>query len=342
MALTGQASDNVSPVVDAQHPDQHLTHVGARATTGANLGLPTGSDGVTGLVTRAYNLQAEQVFRRNLLWDRFATVRATRESHRGAVVRFNFVDDLDDDPAHAKLEEDYDVLPTPLKAFYTNVTMDEYGKAVTTTALLRATSMIPVDPIAAERVARNAVSVIDRLAFAPVLLAGGVQNDGTAGAVPTDVTVTGKPSDTLRAASEYFKTHDVPPFANGLYAAVLSPQAETALRKEADAAGWRYWQINQNAAGGTGNIARGYVGTYEGFEIYVANTPGLAAKGAVFLGWEALAKGYSTAPGFGPNPQVVISPVVDRLRRFASVGWYHLVGYQRFRAESIVVGNPAA
>ena len=54
------------------------------------------------------------------------------------------------------------------------------------------------------------------------------------------------------------------------------------------------------------------------------------------MGAEALAKAYSNAPGFGANPKTVVSPVVDKLRRFASVGWYHLVGYSVFRAEALL------
>ena len=333
-----QASDHVSPVSDAQNPATKLTHVGARDAAG----LPTGTTGVESLVTRAYNLAAASQYRRNLLWDMFATNQSSRLSHNGAVVQFNFVNDLDDDPTTAELAEDYDVLPTPLKSWKTELTMKEYGKVVTTTALLRGTSFIPVDPIAAERVGRNAAATIDRLAFAPLILAGGVNNDGSAGAIPVDVTVANKPSDTLRAASQKFKEKDVEPFGGGVFKAVMSPAAENALRKEADAAGWRYWQINQEESGGTGSIANGFVGRYEGFDIYVANTPGLAAKGAVFLGQDGLAKAYSTAPGFSQNPQVIIAPVVDRLKRFASVGWYHLVGYGRFRAEAVLTGDPAA
>ncbi len=54
------------------------------------------------------------------------------------------------------------------------------------------------------------------------------------------------------------------------------------------------------------------------------------------MGAEALAKAYSTAPGFGADPKTVVAPVVDKLKRFASVGWYHLVGYSIFRAESLL------
>jgi hypothetical protein len=333
------ASDNVSPVTASQNPATKLTHVGTLTN-----GLPSnGGQAISDvLVTRAYNLLAYGQYRRELLWDTLATIKPTALTHRGAVAQWTFVNDLDDDPDTAMLPEDYDVLPTPLKSWKTDITLREYGRAVTSTALLRGTTMIPVDPIAAERVGRNMRAVMDRAAFKPVLLAGGVNNDGTVGGVPVDVTVTGKPSDTLRAASQKFKESEVPTFGNGLYKAIMSPAAETALRKEADAAGWRYWQINQEESGGSGNIRTGYVGTYEGFDIMVANTPGLAAKGAVFMGAEALGKMFSTAPGFGPEPQVVVSPVVDKLKRFASVGWYHMVGYARFRAEAVLTGNPAA
>ena len=329
------ASDNVSPVVAAQDPTTKLVRSGSVA--GA---LPAGTDNIQSLITRADNLAAFTTYRRSLLWDALAMKEATSLSHNGAIHQFNFVNDLDDDPANALLVEDYDVLPTKLTSWSTDIVMREYGKAVTTTALARGTSMLPVDPVAAERVARSMAGVIDRLAFAPLLVAGGVKNDGTAGGVPVDVTVANKPSDTLRAAIQKFKEANVAPFPDGKYVAVMTPACETALKKEADAAGWRYWQINDG--GSTGNIAAGYVGAYEGMRVHVANTPGLSAKGAVFLAPEALAKAYSHAPGFAANPQIVVSPPVDRLKRFASVGWYHLVGYARFRAEAVLTGNVAA
>lgn len=329
------ASDNVSPVTAAQDPTTKLIRSGSVA--GA---LPTGTDNIQSLITRAYNLAAFTTYRRSLLWDSFAMKEATSLSHNGAIHQFNFVNDLDDDPTNALLVEDYDVMPTKLTSWSTDIVMREYGKAVTSTRLARGTTMIPVDPVAAERVARSMAGVVDRLAFAPLVVAGGVKNDGTAGEAPEIVTVANKPSDTLRAAIQKFKEANVAPFPDGNYVAVMTPACETALKKEADAAGWRYWQINDG--GSTGNIAAGYVGQYEQFRIHVSNTPGLSAKGAVFLAPEALAKAYSHAPGFSANPQIVVSPPVDRLKRFASVGWYHLVGYARFRAEAVLTGNLAA
>lgn len=332
----GIASDNVAPVTAAQDPTLYLTHVGA--TSG---GLPTGSDGVDSLITRAYDLTAFTFLRRKLLFDEWATVAPTRQSHNGAVIQMNFVGDIDDDPAKAVLEEDYDVLPTPLASYKTDLTMLEYGRTVTRTNLVRGLSMIPIDPVAAERVGRNAGGTIDRLALAALLASGGIKNDGTAGGAVVDVTVANGPSDTLRAAAQYFRENNVDPMDDGFYRAALTPAAETALRKEADAAGWRYWQANDGSEMGGNSIVRGFVGNYEGFKISVS-TGVPSAQGGIFGGKDALAKVFPKVPGYGPYPQVVVAPVVDRLRRFASVGWLWLGGYGRFRAEAVVTGNPGA
>jgi N4-gp56 family major capsid protein len=335
----GIASDLVSPVSASQTPEGKLLNVGPRDSAG----LPTGSNVLDTLITRAYDLQAYKFLRRRLVFADAATIRTTNQSHTGAVIRLNVVNDLDDDPTKALLVENYDVLPTPLASFGTDVILYEYGRVVTSTNLLRGTSMIPFDPIAAERVGRNAGATMDRLARDSLLgstTGGGLNADGSANtAAPTDVTVSGKPSATLRAAFQSFQSNNIEPFANGLYRAYIDPASLTALKGESDAAGWRYYQINQDSGGGTGDIARGAIGVYEGFEIIV--TTGVGASHGFFLGNEGLAMLHSNAPGFGPMPQVIVSPVVDRLRRFASVGWYWLGGFSRFRAEAVLIGNLA-
>lgn len=331
------SSEAVSPVQSTQIPAGKLTHVGPRTS-----GLPTGSTGVENLVTKAYDLMAHKPLRRALIFDRYATVFPTRQSHNGAVVVLNRLDDLDDDPATAVLSEDYDVLPTPLKNFQTQVAMTEYGRVVTTTNLLRGTSMIPVDPVAAERVGRNAGATIDRIALAAILAGGGLTVAGTAGSTPEALTAS-TPSDLLRTAAEEFQTVSVEPFSSGLYAAVVSPAFETALRKEADAAGWRYWTVRNedymgNSVDARSSTADGQgqkVFQYEGFEIVVNPK----VTGAIFLGAEGLAKVFPIVPGFSSQPQVVVSPVVDRLRRFASVGWTWLGGYGVFRWDAIKTGT---
>lgn len=341
MAIPAPGSAFVSPVAEADVAT--LTRVGS-AVPGVD-GV-RGANDISSLITRAYDLLAAKPLRDALIFDAFATVRPTRQSHNGAIVRMNLIDDLTDDPATALLPEDYDVLPTPLVSYWADITMKEYGRVVTTTNLARGTSNIPIDPAAAERIGRNAGSTVDKLAVAALQAAGGVKADGTAGGVPVDVHVASKPSSTLRAAAEYFQANKVEPFSNGLYLAVITPAEETALRNEADAAGWRYWQAN-NAANGVEDVAhRGSVTLggnpkvfqYEGFMI----VPSIRVAKGLFLGNEGLAKAYPIVPGYGPTPQTVVSPVVDRLRRFASVGWSWLGGYARYRAEAVCVGDLAA
>jgi hypothetical protein len=333
--LTMPAANNVSPLTADDQASLTgtfgLNRVGSRTA-----GLPTGTDSLQSLVTTAYNLMAYKNLRRRIAFADAATVRPTEQTHQGAVIQLNLIDDLDDDPALALINEEYDVTPGRIKSYKSNIVLQEWGRVITTTALLRGTTMVPVDPVAAERVGRNMAGTLDRRALAVLLAAGGITKTGSAGGVPNAVTaLTGAPSNALRGISEYFKANDVETFANGTFRLVMTPAAEGLLRKEAAADGWRYWAINQNS-GGAPSILNGYVGTYEGFDIQVANTPGLGALQCVAMGNEGLALGMSEAPGFGA-PQVVVAPVVDRLRRFASVGWYFLGDFARFRAEATAV-----
>jgi len=116
---------------------------------------------------------------------------------------------------------------------------------------------------------------------------------------------------------------------------VISPYQAQHLFSETTDTGFR-WMVGYAGGSAAGNsIFMGEVGTYEGVRIIVNNHLTDLGKGYL-MGAEALAKAYSTAPGFGPDPKTVVSPVVDKLKRFASVGWYHLVGYSIFRADALL------
>jgi hypothetical protein len=47
------------------------------------------------------------------------------------------------------------------------------------------------------------------------------------------------------------------------------------------------------------------------------------------MGKEALAEAVSIEPG------IVVSPQIDRFRRFMTVGWYGLLGWSRYREECL-------
>lgn len=283
--------------------------------------------------TTAYDLLARKPLRSSLVHEQFATVKSTNQSHNGATVRFQFVGDLTlsttplaDEVSDAPQEA---LTDTPI-----DVTMAEYGRVVAHTAKVRGTSMVAVDPIAAERVGRAAGVVHDELARL-ALVASANQSGATGGT--TDLS-----SGTLRKASAALKAADVMPFDGELFIAVIHPDQEYDLRIEADAAGWRYWAVNQNPGGdGMNGVARGQVGVYEGFRILVTSRTGKSGSGAttdytgIVFGAEALAKAYSRVPGFGEYASTVFAEPVDNLKRVMRVGYYWLGGYAILRTAAV-------
>ena len=286
-------------------------------------------------VTKAYDLVVYPALRPELIFDQFATVRATNTTHRGGSVRFSFVDDLSEQTT--PLLENIDVDSVVLASKALTVNMREYGTAVTNTALIRGTSMIAMDPLIAERVGYNAGLSIDTLCRTALDQTTITYDDGSTASIGSiGTTSTPLSGATLRQGVAILRAANVRPLRGGNYVAVISPYQAQQLMSESTDTGFR-WMVGYAGGQGTaGNsIFMGEVGTYEGVRLVVNNH--LTNQGQGYLmGAEALAKAFSTAPGFGANPKTVVSPVVDKLRRFASVGWYHLVGYSIFRAEALL------
>lgn len=286
-------------------------------------------------VTKAYDLAVYPSLRPELIFDQFATVRASNTTHRGGSVRFSFVDDIAEQTT--PLLENIDVDSVTLSSKALTVSMREYGTAVTNTALIRGTSMIAMDPLIAERVGYNAGLSIDTLARVALDVTSITYDDSSTATVGSIGGGAGSylTGTTLRNGVAILKSRNVRPLRGGHYVAVISPYQAQHLMSESTDTGWR-WMTGYGQDGAAGNsVFMGEVGTYEGVKIVVNNH--LTDQGTGYLmGAEALAKAYSNAPGFGANPKTVVSPVVDKLRRFASVGWYHLVGYSVFRADALL------
>lgn len=289
-------------------------------------------------VTKAYDLAIYPALRPELIFDQFATVRATRLTHTGGSVRFSFVNDLAEQTL--PLLENIDVDSIALSSKALSVSMREYGTAVTTTNLIRGTSMIPIDPLVAERVGYNAGISIDALARTALTQTSVTYDDATTGSVTqvgTNVAVLN--SLLLQTGVAALQSANVRPFAGGNYVLVVPPNVAQHLKYDTTDTGWRYVTSRNNGADGN-SIFMGEIGTYEGVRIIVNNhipvATGSDPQISYLMGAEALAKVYSEGAGFGPNPRVVVSPVVDKLKRFASIGWYHLVGYSIFRPEALV------
>ena len=325
------ANQNGALVAPAYSPGETVTAAGPLSINASApaVDITVGSQ----FVTKAYDLAVYPELRPQLIFDQFATVRATRLTHRGGSVRFSFVDDITDQTT--PLLENIDVDSVSMSSKALSVSMDEYGTAVTTTNLLRGTSMIPIDPLVAERVGYNAGKSMDRIAKTALDVASVTYDDATT----TSITEIGSSSTYLNSyllqeGVSLLEEANVRPFMSEAYVLVVSPRQAQHLKAENTNQGWRY-VTSRNEGAAMNSIYRGEIGMYEGVRIVVNNNLGASTTGYL-MGAEALAKVHSDAPGFGPQPRVVVSPVVDKLRRFASIGWYHLVGYSVFRPEALI------
>lgn len=288
--------------------------------------------------TAAFDLMAYFAFRSQPVFETIATVRSTNQSHVGASVTFTKYSDLA--AATSALTETVDPDAVALSDSQVTVTLAEYGNAVLTTAKLRGTSFLSVDSDAANIVGYNMVDSVDTVVRDVAVGGDNVRFANDAGAQGSiDATDNMTAAEMHRQVAE-LRGANVPTFRGGNYVMMIHPDVSYDLRQDTGVTDIIQFQIRQDAA----NYRRGSIGVFGGVEIIESpRVKILANAGAtnvdvyqnILAGQQALAKGFSTATGFGPDPSVVHGPVTDKLMRFRPVGWYHLVGYARFREESL-------
>lgn len=301
----------------------------------------------SGWDTAAYNALAYFALRPHLIFDQLVEVKPTAQTHVGATVGFTLVADLAirTTPLNETLP---DVDAVALSDSSVVVTLVEYGNAVLTSAKIRLTSYVEVDPIVANVVGYNAGVSMDEVA-AQVAVGGTNVLYGSAGAtLPTSRTtiqledsIAGKD---IRQAVAKLRGLNSMPFGDA-YAAVIHPDISYDLRGGSGTSQWR--DVHSYSA--PEGIMNGEVGMFEGARFlenprtpkFVDASNGAGAGGTIdvyttlLLGQQAIAKAFAMREGYGPNPQVVLGPVVDKLRRFIPVGWRHFTGYSIFRQESL-------
>src|SRR5690242_3059983 len=142
----------------------------------------------------AYEKLAYFALRPQLYFDSCADVKPTNQSMNGSAVVFTIQNDLA--VASSTINESTDVTPVALSDSQVTLTLGEYGNAVQTSALIRGTSFLPLDPIVANAVGFNAGISLDTVAR-DVLKAG--TNVRYAGQATSRASVI--PTDTLKAAN---------------------------------------------------------------------------------------------------------------------------------------------
>lgn len=290
----------------------------------------------------AFDRLAYFALRSELLFDAMADVQPVQQSMPGSSVKFTIFNDLAE--ATSTLAESTDVTAVAMSDSQVEVTLQEYGNAVATTAKLRGTSFLDVDTVAANVIGYNAGSSIDTIVS--TVLAGGSNvaygsgggtDPSSRGTVEADDTLT---ANDVRKATAQLRGANVPTF-NGLYMGAIHPDVSYDLRSETGAAAWRDPHVYVD----TENIYNGEIGAFEGCRFVetprapffedAGNASTVDVYGTLIMGRQALAKAHSVTDGNGPLPKIVRGPITDTLERFAPIGWYWLGGYSRFREASL-------
>ena len=294
----------------------------------------------------AFEKLAYFALRPEMYYDQFADVQATNATNPGASIKFTVFADMA--AATTALGESTDVTPVSMTDTQVTVTLLEYGNATVTTAKLRASSFMPVDPIAAQAIGYNAGLSIDTIAQAVlqagtnvIYATGGAQTATTRLTMKTDQTLVAK--DIRRAVAE-LRGANVPTI-NGNYVGFIHPDVSYDLRGITDASGWRDSYKYTNAM----PLYNGEIGMFEGVRFIESSRAPLFTNayngagavgtgdsyGTLIMGRQALAKGISLGGEFGAQPSIVYGEVTDLLKRFRPVGWKHFVGYSVFRQEAL-------
>ncbi len=298
----------------------------------------------------AFDRLAYFALRSELLFDAAADVMPVAQAMPGSSVKFTIFNDLAEKTS--TLVEDTDVTPVVMGDSQIEVTLEEYGNAVNTTAKLRGTSFLDVDSAAANLVGYNAGISIDGV-IRDVLAGGTNVVYGSGGAsLPNSRATVGsddiiKANDVRKIVAALRKANAVS--FNGMYMGYIHPDVSYDLRRETGVASWRDPHVYVDTA----QIYNGEVGAFEGVRFIETprakifenasdgsgSSTGSSATVDVYcthiMGRQALAKAHSITDGNGAFPRVVRGPVVDVLQRFQPVGWYWLGGYARFREASL-------
>lgn len=236
------------------------------------------------------------------------------------------------------LVEENDVTAQALPASVgVTLTPTEYGAAVAATEKLNGRVLTPVNPVMARLVGEYAKDVIDRLIETKLRTGTNIIRGGGK-AADNLLTVTDTTKAThIRQVVTKLKGASVPDRGMGMYLGVFHPDQIHDLREETGSGSWR---VPQEYGTDQSKIYNGEFGSFEGVRflsnpksLWAADKDAGASSVSVYhgyiLGREALAKAVVTPV------QTVVTPVVDKLKRFYGLGWKCDLDYGVYRQESL-------
>lgn len=283
----------------------------------------------TELVQPAYDLAVRYALKGIPSARQFVSVRPQNPAMHGSSVsieKINYFTNATITAFKTPLSEEVDVdstkIPQPTKV---TITPNEYGAAITSTRKLGNRTFAPVDPVKANLIAHAMARTIDELVQDALVSGTPVYNgsnvaDGTiTNAMPLTAADVRKQVAILRASN-------VMPWFGGFYAAYAHPFVILDLRAETGSGAWR---VPNEYGADQGNIWTGEIGEFEGARFLNSNLVRVTATGATsanvfntyILGQGGLAELVVE------EPHVEFAPPVDKLNRFATLGWYGDLGW---------------
>lgn len=214
--------------------------------------------------------------------------------------------------------------PTPkaLSITTVNVTPTQYGDLVSITDLAKRFSPFAISEVASERVTRQAMESIDKVGR-DVVAAGGTAFYADAAANRAALAAGNKldSADLRKLRATMFK-NKIPPFADGYYRMMISPDQGFDLRNDGVTTG-NWVDVNKYSQPDT--ILRGELGRLEGFRIMeIVNAPTFASTVLVHA---AIAVGATKGWGAGDLQSLKVFHVApggdhqDPLAQEELVGW---------------------
>jgi len=327
-------------------------------TSGGSLG--------TSLVQTAYDRYVEFALRAVPLIRDVADKKPVQQAMPGSSVVFQIYTDLA--AATAVLSEDVDPDAVALGNTTTvSVTLNEYGNASLATRKLELFSLSDVDPAIADIIAFNMADSLDinalsTLVGGPNVIAevggslvstyAGTYTNGTTQSKVTSTDVI--KSRDVRTAVAKLRANKAVPRQGEYYWCGIHPEVSFDLRSETGSGGWR--DDHKYSETGAAEFWPGTIGTYEGAMFVESPRLFNAGDGTGSTGWTGtfgtsgftygtggtrvfrtlVAGKQALAEAVAEEPHVIFGPVVDKLMRFRPIGWYGVLGWQRYRDASLV------
>lgn len=282
----------------------------------------TSTSTLTNLIQTAYDKFVEFELRSEPMFRKFADKRPVDVTNPGATVVFQLHNDLS--RVTSALTETADVDAVALNnTNKVQVTVNEYGNAVTTTERLALESLSAIDPAVADMLAYNLRDSLDALVYNVLVNKATGRYEGTTAADESTVNGVDKTAEAtstlvaadIRKAVAKLRGANVQPKDGAFYVGMLHPDVSYDLRTEAATSGANVWrEPHTYTEAGVGNIWSGEVGVYEGVKFIESSRVEQASSATRAVSNKALTDNVATlttsaAHGFEVGEKVTVAGV---------------------------------